>query len=49
MTNDNFAHRAAEWDNPSKVEMTQKFVQARRSRVDLKASWKGLEIGAGTG
>ena len=49
MTNDNFAHRAAEWDNPSKVEMTQKFVQALRSRVDLKASWKGLEIGAGTG
>ncbi len=49
MTNDNFAHRAAEWDNPSKVEMTQKFVEALLSKVALKASWKGLEIGAGTG
>ena len=49
MTNDNFAHRAAEWDNPSKVEMTQKFVQVLRSKIDIKPSWKGLEIGAGTG
>ncbi len=49
MTNDNFAHRAAEWDNPSKVGMTQKFVEALLSKVALKPSWKGLEIGAGTG
>ena len=49
MTNDNFAHRAAEWDNPSKVEMTQKFVEALLSKVALKNSWKGLEVGAGTG
>ena len=49
MKQDNFAHRAAEWDNSSKVEMTQKFVHALRSKVDLKTSWKALEIGAGTG
>lgn len=49
MKQDNFARRAAEWDNPSKVDMTQKFVQALRSKVDLKTTWKGLEIGAGTG
>lgn len=49
MKQDNFAHRAAEWDNPSKVNMTQKFVEALRSRIDLKTTWKGFEIGAGTG
>lgn len=49
MTNDNFAHRAAEWDNPSKLEMTQEFVKALRANVTLQPSWKGLEIGAGTG
>jgi len=46
---DNFAHRAAEWDNPSKVEMTRKFVAALREKVTLKNSYKGLEVGAGTG
>jgi ubiquinone/menaquinone biosynthesis C-methylase UbiE len=46
---DNFAHRAAEWDNPSKVEMTKKFVAALTQKIELKANFRGLEIGAGTG
>ncbi|MFZ4581844.1 MAG: class I SAM-dependent methyltransferase [Paludibacter sp.] len=46
---DNFAHRAAEWDNPSKVEMTKKFVAALTQNIELKKHWRALEIGAGTG
>ncbi|OIP83041.1 MAG: hypothetical protein AUK44_06245 [Porphyromonadaceae bacterium CG2_30_38_12] len=46
---DNFAHRAAEWDNPSKTEMTRKFVAALLKKVDVQAAWKAFEIGAGTG
>jgi ubiquinone/menaquinone biosynthesis C-methylase UbiE len=46
---DNFAHRAAEWDNPSKVEMTKKFVAALTQTIELKKHWRALEIGAGTG
>jgi ubiquinone/menaquinone biosynthesis C-methylase UbiE len=46
---DNFAHRAAEWDNPSKVEMTKKFVAALTQTIKLKKHWRALEIGAGTG
>lgn len=46
---DNFAHRAADWDNPSKIEMTEKFVRALLSKVELNANMRGLEIGAGTG
>jgi ubiquinone/menaquinone biosynthesis C-methylase UbiE len=46
---DNFAHRAAEWDNPSKVEMTKKFVAALSQNIELKKHWRALEIGAGTG
>lgn len=46
---DNFAHRAADWDNPSKVAMTEVFTKEVRLNIDLSNEWKGLEIGAGTG
>lgn len=46
---DNFAHRAADWDNPSKIDMTTRFVDALKKRIELQKEWKGLEIGAGTG
>lgn len=47
--NDNFAHRAAEWDSPSKIEMTDKFTNALRQKITIQKNWKALEIGAGTG
>lgn len=46
---DNFAHRAADWDNPSKIEMTDKFVSALSKNISFQKDWKALEIGAGTG
>lgn len=46
---DHFAHRAADWDQPSKIKMTDKFVEELLLNLDLKSDWKGLEIGAGTG
>ena len=46
---DNFAHRAAEWDNPSKINMTTKFVSKLVEKIELQKNWRGLEIGAGTG
>jgi protein-L-isoaspartate O-methyltransferase len=46
---DNFAHHAAEWDNPSKVQMTNKFVNALIQNIELKKHWRALEIGAGRG
>lgn len=47
--NDNFAHRAAEWDSPQKINMTNKFAQALTKNVILNKKWKALEVGAGTG
>lgn len=47
--NDVFAERAANWDNPSKIDMTDKFVAAVLDKVKPKKDWKALEIGAGTG
>lgn len=47
--NDNFAHRAAEWDNDAKIAMTQKFGNALLSHITPNKQWKALEIGAGTG
>ena len=47
--NDNFAHRAAEWDSPEKTKMTEIFVAEMLSHVTLESHWKALEIGAGTG
>jgi ubiquinone/menaquinone biosynthesis C-methylase UbiE len=49
MMNDNFAHRAAEWDSPEKTKMTEIFVAEMLQQIELDKSWKALEIGAGTG
>jgi protein-L-isoaspartate O-methyltransferase len=46
---DKFAHRAADWDQPSKIDMTEKFVAAMLQQVEPQKSWKALEVGAGTG
>ncbi|HRZ96246.1 MAG TPA: class I SAM-dependent methyltransferase [Paludibacter sp.] len=46
---DNFANRAADWDQPSKIEMTGIFVEAMLEKINLQQHWKALEIGAGTG
>jgi len=46
---DHFAHKAADWDQPSKIKMTDKFVEELLLNLDLKSDWKALEIGAGTG
>ena len=46
---DIFANRAAEWDQPSKIEMTNIFVEAMLEKVIPQQHWKALEIGAGTG
>ena len=49
MQKDNFAHRAADWDNPSKIAMTEKFVKELLLQLTIHPEWKALEIGAGTG
>ncbi len=46
---DHFAHRAADWDQPSKIQMTDKFVEELLLNLELKPDWKAMEIGAGTG
>ena len=46
---DNFAERAASWDNPSKIDMTNKFVEAMLHKIKPEKHWQALEIGAGTG
>lgn len=46
---DNFAHRATDWDKPSKIEMTDIFVAALLREINLEKQWKAFEIGAGTG
>jgi predicted TPR repeat methyltransferase len=46
---DDFALRAAEWDSPSKIKMTEIFVTEMLRHIKPEASWKALEIGAGTG
>ncbi len=47
--NDRFASRAADWDTPEKVGMTQTFVDAMLQRIEPQPEWNALEIGAGTG
>lgn len=49
MINDNFAHRAADWDQPSKIAMSNRFVQELKQNITLQLYWKALEVGAGTG
>lgn len=46
---DNFAHRAADWDQPSKIAMSNRFVEELKRNLSLESHWKALEIGAGTG
>jgi SAM-dependent methyltransferase len=46
---DHFAHKAADWDQPSKIQMTDKFVEELMLNLELNPDWNGLEIGAGTG
>ncbi|MBN2764790.1 MAG: class I SAM-dependent methyltransferase [Paludibacteraceae bacterium] len=46
---DNFAAKAGSWDNPSKIDMTNKFVAALLEKVNPEKDWNVLEIGAGTG
>ena len=46
---DTFAHKAAGWDQPDKIRMSDKFVAELLKLIDLQPHWKGLEIGAGTG
>lgn len=49
MINDNFAHRAADWDTPEKTKMTEIFVAEMLRKIKPEPKWKALEIGAGTG
>ena len=46
---DSFAAKAAEWDSPEKISMTNKFVGELLFHVNPLATWKALDIGTGTG
>lgn len=46
---DKFVEKAGSWDTPSKIEMTDKFVEELLLNLELQPTWKALEIGAGTG
>jgi SAM-dependent methyltransferase len=46
---DTFAARAADWDQPSKIEMTNRFVEELKSNLNLQSDWRVLELGSGTG
>lgn len=47
--NDNFEHRAADWDSPAKIEMTTLFAEELKKNVLLDSQMKVFEVGAGTG
>jgi len=47
--NDEFAHRAADWDSPERVRMTDAFVTEMLRHVTPLPRWKAMEIGTGTG
>ena len=42
---DNFSHKAADWDQPSKIAMTDIFVETMLQKVQLQKHWKALELG----
>ena len=46
---DNFASRAADWDQPSKIQMSTTFINELKKNITLQPTWKALELGAGTG
>ncbi|MFB6318842.1 class I SAM-dependent methyltransferase [Saccharicrinis sp. FJH54] len=46
---DNFAAKAAGWDSPEKIKMTDTFVNEVKKRVRPDKTMKVLEVGAGTG
>jgi SAM-dependent methyltransferase len=46
---DNFAHRAADWDQPSKIKMTTVFINELKKNIRIEPGWRALELGAGTG
>jgi len=46
---DEFVKRAADWDSPEKIRMTDAFVSEMLRHVTPQLTWKVLEIGAGTG
>jgi ubiquinone/menaquinone biosynthesis C-methylase UbiE len=46
---DTFVAKAANWDNPDKINMTKKFLSEMLFIINPLPSWKALEIGAGTG
>ena len=47
---DNFAEKAAEWDeDPKKIAMTNRYVEEVLKFVDIQPDWKMMEIGTGTG
>ena len=49
LSEDSFAHRAADWDQPEKIKMAEKFVEAVLQHIEPLPQWRALEIGAGTG
>lgn len=49
MNEDKFANRAAGWDNPEKIKMTDKFITEMLLHVTPHADARALEIGAGIG
>ncbi|MFB6342128.1 class I SAM-dependent methyltransferase [Saccharicrinis sp. FJH62] len=46
---DNFAEKAADWDSPQKIKMTEKYVSELLKLITLHKNQKALELGAGTG
>ena len=46
---DNFKAKAAEWDSPMKIAMTQKFVSELLNNIKIDKSLKVMELGCGTG
>lgn len=46
---DSFADRAAEWDQPSKIQLATVFIAELKKNISVRADWKALELGAGTG
>lgn len=46
---DTFADRAADWDQPGKIEMAENFITELKRHIPVQPHWKGLEIGTGTG